>query len=51
MRSQRFFNDLAEELRELPKEVCIIAIGGIRLMIRVKLLQHMSRLSFISSII
>lgn len=28
MRSQRFFNDLAEELRELPKEVRIIAIDG-----------------------
>ena len=28
MRSRRFFNDLAEELRELPKEVRIIAIDG-----------------------
>lgn len=27
-RSRRFFNDLAEELRELPKEVRIIAIDG-----------------------
>ena len=28
MRSRRFFNDLAEELRELPEEVRIIAIDG-----------------------
>ena len=28
MRSRRFFNDLAEELRELPKEIRIIAIDG-----------------------
>ena len=28
MRSRRFFNDLAEELRELSKEVRIIAIDG-----------------------
>ena len=28
MRSLRFFNDLAEELRDLPPEVRIIAIDG-----------------------